>query len=346
MSRAQYGKSNIYIVTFGSNAALLEILGDFIPSNRIFLDEQSIYRFSVSFFAALRKIRAERIDSLIDLEFFSCATAAFAYLSGAKKRVGYHRFQGGQNYRGDLFTHRLSYSHYLSVGESSWSMLQCLSDSLMDYPALPAISFPQYDNSGIFIPSESDFSHLISLLPDDIEIGDCIIVNPSLRDVLPLRAWPASYYNRLIKGIVTTIDHPTIIFTGRPDEYLDTEEFIKQFDGINAINLCGKTTLRDVFPLYSLARVLITSDSGPGHFASLTSIPTIVLFGPETPILYAPKAPNMHIMYKHLPCSPCYNVYNNRTSACTNNLCMKTITVEEVLAKAIQVARPRLTKSI
>ena len=38
--------------------------------------------------------------------------------------------------------------------------------------------------------------------------------------------------------------------------------------------------------LYGLADVMVTNDSGPAHFASLTTIHTVTLFGPDFPFPY------------------------------------------------------------
>lgn len=334
----RYGRENIYLVSFLSNKPLIEMLDAFDEPNRIFIDEGSFFSFTYSFFSSAITIRLAGIDSLIDLEFFSRATAIFSYLSGTRNRVGYHRYDGGQNYRGDLFTHRLSYSHYLSVSESSWSMLDCLSQNVADLPALQPISFPDHIDYQ-FVPTDSDFLHLQHLLNEDIRAKKFIVINPSFRDVLPLRAWPAERYEALIKQLSVAFHNPVFVFTGRADEFGVTEQFVRRLNNIQAVNLCGKTKLRDIFTLYTCSAILITSDSGPGHFASVTNIPAIVMFGPETPLLYAPKAPNIHLLYAQLPCSPCYNVYNNRMSPCKNNLCMKAISVAEVSNLATRIIR-------
>ena len=51
------------------------------------------------------------------------------------------------------------------------------------------------------------------------------------------------------------------------------------------IPLAGKTTLRQVLVLYARSEILVTNDSGPAHFASMTPIHVVTLFGPETPAL-------------------------------------------------------------
>ncbi len=97
--------------------------------------------------------------------------------------------------------------------------------------------------------------------------------------------------------------------------------------------MAGKTTLRQLLVLYCLADVLVTNDSGPAHFATLTPIRTITLFGPETPALFGARTPRTNIIWKGLPCSPCVSAYNNRMSACPDNICMQRITVDEVFDK-------------
>ena len=94
--------------------------------------------------------------------------------------------------------------------------------------------------------------------------------------------------------------------------------------------MAGQTSLRELLTLYSVADVLVTNDSGPGHFSALTPIRAIVLFGPETPRLFGPLTPASTVIWKELACSPCVSVFNHRLSPCRNNVCMQTITVDEV----------------
>jgi len=95
--------------------------------------------------------------------------------------------------------------------------------------------------------------------------------------------------------------------------------------------------------LLHLGALLITNDGGTGHFASLTPVPAIVLFGPETPALYGTLAARAVNMYKGLSCSPCLTAYNHRRSPCDgNNVCLKSITPAEVLAVADDLLRDTL----
>lgn len=106
------------------------------------------------------------------------------------------------------------------------------------------------------------------------------------------------------------------------------------------LNLAGKTSLRELLVLYSIADILVTNDSGPGHFSSMTDIQAICLFGLETPVLYRPLDQKTHIVSSDLSCSPCVYVFNHRFSPCNDNICMKSVSVAQVF----EIVRDRLTK--
>ena len=82
--------------------------------------------------------------------------------------------------------------------------------------------------------------------------------------------------------------------------------------------------------LYTMADVLVTNDSGPAHFASLTPIHTVTLFGPETPLLFSAMTPRNKPIWAGVACSPCVSALNNRQSPCQNNICMQRISVDQV----------------
>ena len=87
--------------------------------------------------------------------------------------------------------------------------------------------------------------------------------------------------------------------------------------------------------LFHRASLLVTNDGGPGQFAALTPIPSIVFFGPEPPALYGSLGANAHVFYESFACSPCLTAYNHRRSPCDgDNQCLKQIGTAGVLAKA------------
>jgi ADP-heptose:LPS heptosyltransferase len=90
--------------------------------------------------------------------------------------------------------------------------------------------------------------------------------------------------------------------------------------------------------LFHLGSLLITNDGGPGQFAAMTPIPTIIFFGPETPVLYRPMDEKAVIFHASLSCSPCVTAYNHRNSPCDgDNVCLKSIQPERVLTTALEI---------
>jgi ADP-heptose:LPS heptosyltransferase len=76
---------------------------------------------------------------------------------------------------------------------------------------------------------------------------------------------------------------------------------------------------------------MLTNDSGPAHFASVTDMPVYVFFGPETPKIYGPLG-RMTPIYAALACSPCVAATNHRKSVCNDNVCLQIITPDNVYA--------------
>ena len=101
------------------------------------------------------------------------------------------------------------------------------------------------------------------------------------------------------------------------------------------VDFTGKTSFRELLALYSVAAIMVTNDSGPAHFASLCRLPTVVLFGPETPRLYSPIGDKHKDLYSNFACSPCVSVYNGKKSPCQENRCLIAITPEAVFEEVL-----------
>jgi ADP-heptose:LPS heptosyltransferase len=152
-----------------------------------------------------------------------------------------------------------------------------------------------------------------------------------------MRAWPVASFVAVAKDLVARGCAVAIIGVPADRELAQT---IQRACGSDfCVDLTGYTsTVRDVAVLLHLGALLITNDGGIGHFAALTPIASIVLFGPETPVLYGSLSPRAVNLRKPLSCSPCLTAYNHRRSPCDgNNVCLKSISPEEVLALADQM---------
>jgi len=96
------GRDHVFFCVFESNRAILDVIGTVPAANIITIRDQALTTFVVDFLQAAMTIRRHRIDTVIDMEFFSRASAIFAFMTGAATRVGLHRFTGELPYRGNL----------------------------------------------------------------------------------------------------------------------------------------------------------------------------------------------------------------------------------------------------
>jgi len=117
------------------------------------------------------------------------------------------------------------------------------------------------------------------------------------------------------------------------------ERILRHCNSKFCVDMTGYThSVRELVTLFHHACLLITNDGGPGHFASITDLPCLVLFGPETPALYGPLSQKCIKLRVPLSCSPCLTAYNHRNSPCDgDNQCLKSIRPEEVLDQAHQL---------
>ena len=155
--------------------------------------------------------------------------------------------------------------------------------------------------------------------------------------LLPERAWPAAHYARVASGLCRA-GHAVGLIGLRDDAAL-ARDLQAQADSPLCLDLTGYTrSIRELLMLFHQADLLITNDGGPGHFASLTPIRTMIFFGPETARLYGPLGPKATVLESGIACSPCLSAYNHRQTFCDgDNQCLKRIPPDPVLADALAV---------
>jgi ADP-heptose:LPS heptosyltransferase len=124
---------------------------------------------------------------------------------------------------------------------------------------------------------------------------------------------------------------------GLKDDAALAQSLIQAVQHPTCIDLTGYTrSIRELLMLFHAADLLITNDGGPGHFATLTTIQTMVFFGPETGKLYGPLGDRNKVFESGIACSPCLSAYNHRLTFCDgDNQCLKRIAPDPVLADAL-----------
>jgi len=339
---ARVGRAQVYFLVFEENRFILDLLELIPPENVLTVQTRSPGAMVASGWRRLREIRRRRFDACIDLEFFARFSAAICWLTGARHRVGFYVYFGEGPYRGNLLTHRVLYNPHLHTSRTFTSLVLALDVPPEKFPTFPLVppASPPLPMAELSETERGEVRRLLGELgmPAD---GRLVLLNANASDLLPLRKWEAGNYVALARRLLAEFPEICVGFTGAPEEAPRVAELVGAVDSPRCLCLAGRTTLRQLLAAYGLAEVLVTNDSGPAHFAALTSIDVVALFGPETPLLFAAPGSRTHAIWAGLACSPCVNAFNNRQTACRDNACMKAITVDQVFDTVCRVYRQR-----
>jgi len=329
-----FPQAELYFLTFRQNRHAIDIL-DVVPEENVFtIDGEHPIRFVTSTWSALRALRKQKLDVILDMELFARFSAAMSWLSGARARVGFHRFHNEGLYRGNLLSHQVEYNPHIHMAYNLLNLILALTRPAGERPhvklpiepeslPIPAYTVPEADKALVW-------EKIAALAPEDPAGKRIILLNPNASDLIPLRRWPLDNYISLAQRLLESPDR-LVLLTGTRAEHARAEQLTEAVGSSRCLNFSGQTTFAQLLALYSIADVLVTNDSGPVHFSTLTRTRTLALFGPETPDLYGPLGKDCRVAYARYACSPCVSAFNHRRSPCSDNRCLQAITVDQVM---------------
>ncbi len=327
------GRERVFMAVFEDNRFILDAL-DVIPrENVITLPSDSLFSLLRAVLPVLARMRKLRLDAAIDLEFFARSSALLTWASGAATRVGFHAWFGEGPYRGDLMTHRVRYNPHLHTTQTFTSLVRALDVAPENFPTFDLVPDTAQDALPFFAAEPSEIREMKERLIRRTGVHvvpPLILLNANASDLIPLRRWSLESYVEVAQRLLVRFPEAHIAFTGAKDEAEKALALVARVGSPRCFSLAGETTLRQLLVLYGQADVLVTNDSGPAHFAALTPIHTVTLFGPETPLLFAALTSRNTPLWAGIACSPCVSALNNRQSACTDNVCMQRITPDQV----------------
>lgn len=338
------GRENVYFLVFEENRFVLDAMGLIPSENIVAIRTGGLIQAALEALRVIRRLRSLGINTAIDLEFFARSSAALIYLAGARYRVGFHAFGGEGPYRGDLFTHRLRFNPYLHTAQTFRMLVEALTVQGGRLPTFELAPVLAEDSPPPFRASSSEVDQAREILEKAsprATFQPLILLNPNCSDLLPLRRWPIERYTELARRLLRRYQEVHVAMTGGPAEGDAVAAIVRQVGSDRCFNLAGRTTLRQLLVIYGLAEVLVTNDSGPAHFATLTPIDVVTLFGPENPRLFAARTIRNHVFWAGITCSPCVSALNGRTSPCKDNVCMQRIDVDQVFEEVCRIYETR-----
>ena len=204
--------------------------------------------------------------------------------------MGYYNFSSQGPYRGRLLTHELNYGFQHHVSRQFVALVRAAAGNGADVPLLKERIQDEVIELPEFVPTSAAREEVRALLREaaGADPKQLLLLNPNCSDLLPLRRWSDERWVELGKRLLEELPDATIAVTGAPSEAEEAARIAQAIGSERAFSVAGRTSLQQLLVLYGLADLLVSNDSGPVHFAALTPVPVVALFGPETPLLYGP----------------------------------------------------------
>jgi ADP-heptose:LPS heptosyltransferase len=342
--RRQYPGAQIHVLQLQKNQEVSRLLGLTQGQHLHGLDDRSGWRLLRDLVLVSWRMRRLKLDAVIDCELFSRVSALLSFTTGAAVRVGFTAHTQEGLYRGSFINCAIPYNPYQHISKQFLSLVDALQAGAVmpRNKAAPTRDMPSDSELGVAFTAKELSAYRAQLHADHPQaVGRKLVLLYAGGGLLPERAWPQSHYARVAQGLCQAGYSVGLI--GLKDDASLAQSLLAQVAQPGCLNLTGYTrSIRELLMLFYAADLLITNDGGPGHFATLTPIQTMVFFGPETSKLYGPLGTRSHVLESAIACSPCLSAYNHRQTFCDgDNQCLKRIAADPVLAQALQfLSRP------
>ena len=337
--RRKYPGAAIHVLQLKKNQEVSRLLSLTQPDKLHSLDDRSggsLIRDIVKVSLTMRRLG---LDAVIDCELFSRVSALLSFSTGATVRVGFTPHTQEGLYRGSFINHAIPYNPYQHISKQFLSLVDALeSEGCAPRNKAAAIrELPLDTGLSVKFDAAELQAYQIQMQTDHpVTASRKLVLMYAGGGILPERAWPAEHYARVAQGLCGAGFVVGLI--GLKDDAQLAKNLMAQIRSNACIDLTGYTrSIRELLMLFHASNLLITNDGGPGHFATVTPIQTMIFFGPETSKLYGPLGNRKQVFESGIACSPCLSAYNHRLSFCDgDNQCLKRIAPDPVLADALE----------
>ncbi|MDO8141231.1 MAG: lipopolysaccharide heptosyltransferase II [Candidatus Brocadiales bacterium] len=257
----------------------------------------------------LKKLRDKKYDFALDFHG-NFKSGLLTYLSGARTRIGFPK--GYCKEFNFIFTNMQIAPPQKRMHRVDKYLILLHGLDIEAHYQRPVFSIPDIDR--LYIENFIQQNHL-----DQKSIA---IIHPGTSLFGKYKRWPPKNYADLADRLIQEHGY-SIIFTWGDQEYEIVEEIVS-FMHYQATIACKTASVKQFIALLQHAHLFVGGDTGPTHIASCIGIPTIAIFGPKDPVIYAPYNDNAVVVRKDIPCSPC----EKRT--CDHVTCINSVTPDDV----------------
>ena len=262
-----------------------------------------------------RRLRAERFDVAVLLTN-SILTAAVSWLGKATRRVGYDR-----ELRGLMLTDRLP---------AGWTIRGYQPNPLIDYYLRLAdhVGATNHTRRMELFVDPADRTAAEELW-QRLGIGrtqPVVVVNPGAA-FGPAKRWPGESFAELARRLVDERRAKVIVLCGPQERELARQIAVASERSSSVYAMSDeKVSIGLSKAIIAKSSVLVSTDSGPRHFAPAFRVPIVSLFGPTHIAWTETYYPGEVKLQKSVPCGPC----QRRVCPQGHHRCMKELTVDDV----------------
>lgn len=110
------------------------------------------------------------------------------------------------------------------------------------------------------------------------------------------KIWPLSRWWNLLGWVQERHPQPVVMTLGPADEHL--RKFAEEAQSLGA-HPVEEISLPRLAAFMAESRLYVGSDSGVSHLAAAIGLPSVVIFGPTNPKIWAPQGSQVHIVRSH-----------------------------------------------
>jgi heptosyltransferase-2 len=141
------------------------------------------------------------------------------------------------------------------------------------------------------------------------------------------KRWYPDRFAQVARRLADEWSAKVVIFGG-PGEAAIAADIESRLEG-TAVNVAGKTTMRELMALIKRCNFFITNDSGPMHIAAAFDVPLVAIFGSTDHTGTSPYNGKAVVVRSEAECAPC------KLRECpTDHRCMTAVTVDDVVTSA------------
>lgn len=129
----------------------------------------------------------------------------------------------------------------------------------------------------------------------------------------------------------------SVMIIGGKDEAEELQKHPEITNKKEIINMAGKCNILQSLALLSKSNLIIGADTGLVHLAWAINVPSLTLFGPTDPRSFFIPGRGAEYIASDNECRFCFDLPEPKWRTCKDNICMKSISVEKVFNKAIDM---------